>query len=150
MGAFWLLYDTPKDYHVEYTYANGVRMILDHGGTSLRFEGTKGWIESPSWRAKLRASDPKILESVIGPGDTKLFTCPAGEHRNFLDCVRSRKDPYFAVDVGHRVSAVCHLGNIALKLGRPLRWDPERETFPDDAEASRFLSRPMREPWSLA
>ena len=150
-GTFWKggLYDTPKEYHVEYTYANGVRMILDHGGTGIRFEGSKGWVQSPAWRKPLEASDPKILDSVIGPDETHLFTCAAGEHRNFLDCVKSRKDPYFPVDIGHRVSTLCHLANIALKLERPLAWDPEKEVFPDDKEANRELSRPMREPWSL-
>ncbi len=151
-GNYWTegLYDTPKEYHIEYTYANGVKMICDHGGTSLRFEGTDGWIESPSWRAKLRASDPKILMSKIGKDETKLFTEPKGEHRNFLDCVKSRKDPYFPVDIGHRVSSICHLGDIALRLGRPLEWDPKAETFPKDEEARKKMSKPMRKPWSLA
>ena len=150
-GTFWTggLYDTPKEYHVDYTYANGVKMILDHGGTGIRFEGSDGWIESPSWRAALRASDPKILTSKIGPDETRLFTNPAGEHRNFLDCVKTRKDPYFPVDIGHRVSTVCHLGNIALELDRPLRWDPKAERFPDDEEANGKMSRTMRAPWSL-
>ena len=102
------------------------------------------------WRTKLRASDPKILESVIGEEETHLFTCPAGEHRNFLDCVKSRKDPYFPVDKGHRVSAICHLGNIALKLGRKLSWDPDKERFKgSDDEANGMLAREMRSPWRL-
>ncbi len=151
-GTFWEggLYDTAKEYHVEYTYANGVKLIVDHGGTSLRFEGTEGWIECPSWRAALTASDPKILTSVITPDEIHLFTCTGGEHRNFLDCVRSGKDPYFPVDKGHRVSTICHLGNIVLKLGRKLRWDPEAERFVNDGEANGMLSRPMRSPWTLA
>ncbi|HPD45320.1 MAG TPA: Gfo/Idh/MocA family oxidoreductase [Anaerohalosphaeraceae bacterium] len=150
-GTWWEggLYNTPKEYHVEYTYANGVKMFCDHGGTSIRFEGTEGWIESPSWLAPIRASDPKILESKIGPNEVHLYTNPAGEHRDFLDCVKTRKDPYFPVDKGHRVATVCHLGNIALKLQRKLRWDPEKEIFPGDDEANGMLSRPMRSPWRL-
>lgn len=150
-GTFWSggLYNTPKDYHVEYTYANGVKMIVDHGGTGIRCEGTEGWVESPSWRAPLKASSPDILNAKFGPADVRLFTCRGGEHRNFLDCVKSRKDPYFPVDIGHRVSTVCHLGNIALLLGRKLKWDPKQEYFPDDAEANKMMSRPMREPWTL-
>ncbi|HQJ55134.1 MAG TPA: Gfo/Idh/MocA family oxidoreductase [Planctomycetota bacterium] len=151
-GTFWEggLYDTPKEYHLEYTYANGVRMIVDHGGTGIRCEGTEGWIEVPSWRAELKASDPEILKTEIRPDGVRLFTCPAGEHRNFLDCVKSRKDPYFPVDKGHRVATICHLGNLALLLKRKLAWDPEREVFIGDAEANRHLSRPMRAPWTLA
>lgn len=150
-GTFWKggLYDTPKEYHVEYTYANGVKMIVDHGGTGIRFEGTEGWVEVPSWRAELGAGEPKILDSKIGPDGVRLFTEPAGEHRNFLDCVRTREDPYFPVDIGHRVSTLCHLGNIALKLKRPLEWDPKAERFPKDDEAAGMMSRPMRDPWEL-
>jgi predicted dehydrogenase len=151
-GTWWSggLYNTPKEYHVEYAYANGVRMICDHGGSGIRFEGSDGWIESPSWLAEIQASDPKILESKIGPNEIRLYTNPAGEHRDFLDCVKTRKDPYFPVDIGHRVATVCHLGNIALKLGRKLNWDPKEEKFVNDAEADAMLSRPMRSPWKLA
>ncbi len=151
-GTFWKggLYDTAKDYHVEYTYAGGLKMILDHGGSRLRFEGTKGWVEIPRWRADIIASDPKILDSKIGPDGVRLYTNPAGEHRDFLDCVKSRKDPYFPADIGHRVSTLCHLADIALRLGRPLEWDPKAERFSKDDEANRMLSRPMREPWSFA
>ena len=151
-GTWWSggLYNTPKDYHVEYTYANGVKMICDQGGSGIRFEGSDGWIESPSWLAEIQASDPKILESKIGPNEIRLYTNPAGEHRDFLDCIKTRKDPYFPVDIGHRVSTICHLGNIALKLGRKLNWDPKEEKFVNDAEADAMLSRPMRSPWKLA
>ncbi|NLH18353.1 MAG: gfo/Idh/MocA family oxidoreductase, partial [Phycisphaerae bacterium] len=104
----------------------------------------------PSWLAEIQASDPKILESKIGPNEIRLYTNPAGEHRDFLDCIKTRKDPYFPVDIGHRVSTICHLGNIALKLGRKLNWDPKEEKFVNDAEADAMLSRPMRSPWKLA
>jgi len=83
-----------------------------------------------------------------GPNETRLDTNPAGEHRDFLDCVKSRKDPYFPVDIGHRVSTVCHLANIALRLGRRLKWDPQAEGFVNDAAADAMRSRPLRSPWS--
>ena len=151
-GTYWKggLYDTPKEYHIEYTYANGVRMIVDHGGTGIRFEGTEGWVEVPAWRQPLRASDPKILGTKIGEDGVRLYTNPAGEHRDFLDCVKSRKDPYFPVDIGHRVSSICHLADIAMRVDRPLEWDPKSERFPKDDEANKMLSRTMRDPWSLA
>ena len=78
------------------------------------------------WRGRLEAGSDEILNSVIGPDEIHLYTNPAGEHRDFLDCVNSRKDPYFPVDIGHRVSSICHLANIAIKLGRSLKWDPAR------------------------
>jgi predicted dehydrogenase len=143
------LYDTCYEYHLRYEYANGVEMQVDSGGVALRFEGTDGWVGNNGWVGPLEASSRAILESKIGPGEIHLYTCPAGEHRNFLDCVKSRKDPYFPAEIGHRCSSVMHVGNIAIQLGRKLRWDPERERFPNDETANRMLSRSMREPWTL-
>lgn len=151
-GTFWSggLYDTLKDYDVTYRYANGVTMTCNPGDPSIKFIGTDGWVGNRGWRGRLEASSEKILNSVIGPEEIKLYTNTGGEHRDFLDCVKTRKDPYFPVDIGHRVSTVCHLANICLKLGRKLKWDPVAECFPDDAEANRMLSRPMRSPWTLS
>jgi myo-inositol 2-dehydrogenase / D-chiro-inositol 1-dehydrogenase len=151
-GTHWEggLYDTVKDYDVTYTYANGVVMTCTPGNPSIKFIGTDGWVGNRGWRGRLEASSDEILNSVIGPDEIHLYTNPAGEHRDFLDCVKSRKDPYFPVDIGHRVATICHLGNIAIKVGRKLKWDPERKYFPDDDEANAFLSRPMRSPWKLS
>lgn len=143
------LFDTVKDYDVTYRYQNGVEMTCTSGNPSLKFYGSKGWVGNVGWRGELQASSEKILNSVIERGETRLFTNPAGEHRNFLDCVKTRKDPYFPVDIGHRISTVCHLANLSIKLGRPLNWDPELEQFKNDDEATQLMSRPMRQPWSL-
>ena len=143
------LYDTFYEYHLTYRYANGVELQVDSGGTGLRFEGTEGWIGNDGWRTPLKASSQEILDSVIGPGEIRLFTCPGGEHRNFLDCVKSRQDPYFPAEIGHRCCTVSHIGNIAMELGRKLRWDPDAEQFPDDATANRMRSRAGRQPWTL-
>ena len=143
------LYDTFYQYDLTYRYANGVEMSIKSGGTGIRFEGTEGWLGNASWRRPLEASSPSILTSAIGPGETHLFTCPAGEHRNFLDCVKSRRDPYFPAEIGHRCCTVLHMGTIAMTLGRKLRWDPEAERFVDDPQANRLLSRPMRAPWRI-
>jgi predicted dehydrogenase len=150
-GTHWEggLYDTVKDYDVSYRYENGVVMTCTSGNPSLKFIGSKGWVGNFGWRAELKASSDKILNSVIEKGETRLFTNPAGEHRNFLDCVKSRKAPYFPVDIGHRVSTVCHLANLSIKLGRPLKWNPGKEHFIKDDEANRLRSRDMRKPWSL-
>jgi len=78
-----------------------------------------------------------------------LFTCPGGEHRNFLDCVKSRKDPYFPAEIGHRCCSVAHLGNIAMDLGRKMKWDPQKEEFIGDATANRMRTTAMREPWGI-
>jgi predicted dehydrogenase len=150
-GTFWKggLYDTVKDYDVTYRYANGVEMTCRPGTPSIKFVGSDGWVGNRGWTGKVEASSDEILNSKIGPNEVRLFTNPAGEHRNFLDCVKTREDPYFPVDIGHRVSTVCHLANIAIKLGRKLNWDPDRELFPGDDAANRMMSREMRSPWSL-
>ncbi len=150
-GTYWQggLYNTIKEYDVTYRYANGVVMTCKPGNPSIKFIGTEGWVGNRGWRARLEAGSKEILDSVIEPGEIHLYTNPAGEHRDFLDCVKTRKDPYFPVDIGARVSTVCHLGNIAIKMGRKLKWDPDKEIFPNDNEANRMLSRPMRSPWRL-
>jgi len=143
------LYDTAMTYKLLYRYSNGVELHIESGGTGLRFEGTQGWVGNQAWRKPLEASSPKILESVIGPEETQLFTCKAGEHRNFLDSVRTRETPYFPAEVGHRCATILHMGNISMLLGRQLRWDPRQEAFVQDAEANAMRSRPMRKPWTL-
>jgi predicted dehydrogenase len=67
--------------------------------------------------------------------------------RDFLDCVKARREPASDLESGHRVATACHLANLSLRLGRKLRWDAERETVPDDPEAARMLERPYRPPW---
>ncbi len=144
-------FNTYRHYDIEYRYASGVVLHVKDGGTGIHFHGTDGWVGSSSWIQDLKASRPEIVSEPFGEKDLRLFTCPEGEHRSFLDCVKSRKDPYFPAEVGHRCATLCHLGNIALQSGRTLRWDPEKEEFPDDpsANASRFRSRSRRAPWSL-
>jgi len=143
------LYDTAKEYRIEYKYTNGVKLIVTSGTPSLRFEGSEGWIGNRGWRAPLQASSKSILDSVIGPNEIHLYTCRAGEQRNFLDCVKSRKDCYFPPEIGQRCFTIAHIGNISMLLGRKLRWDPDKEQFINDEQANRMLSRSMRSPWRL-
>jgi predicted dehydrogenase len=67
--------------------------------------------------------------------------------RNFLDCVKSRELPIADVEDGHRVATACHLGNISLRVGRKIRWDPDKEEIIGDSEAAARLERPYRKPW---
>ena len=152
-GTFWQggLFNTVKDHDLTFRYANGVVMTCKPGNPRIRFTGSEGWVGNTGWRGPVEASSPQILAAQIGADEVRLRTNPAGEHRDFLDCVKSRKDPYFPVDIGHRVSTVCHLGNIAIELGRKLRWDPAAEQFLGDDQANELRKvRPMRKPWSLA
>jgi predicted dehydrogenase len=67
--------------------------------------------------------------------------------RNFLDCVKSRKEPNSDLESGHQIVTACHLANISLRTGRKLRWDAAKEEIIGDAEASAMLTRPYRRPW---
>ena len=67
--------------------------------------------------------------------------------KNWVECLKTRKQPVADVEIGHRSVTVCHLGNIACKLGRKLEWDPTNELFVNDNEANVHLDRPMREPY---
>ena len=150
-GEFWRdgLYNTAKEYRIEYKYADGVRLVVTSGTPSLRFEGSEGWIGNRGWRAKLQAEPKSVLDSVIGPNEVHLYTCRAGEQRNFLDCIKSRKDCYFPPEIGQRCFTIAHIGNISMLLGRKLKWDPEKERFINNEQANRMLSQPMRSPWHL-
>lgn len=143
------MYNTFIEYDVKYRYEDGVQVRVRSGGTSLEFHGADGWVGNKGWRAPLEASSREILNWKPTEDDVRLYTEPRGEHRNFLDCVKTRKDPYFPVEAGHRCSSLLHIGNISMLLGRALCWSPEKEVFVDDPEADSMRSRPMRKPWSL-
>ncbi len=143
------LYDTAWDFDLTYIYRNGVRLRIENTGTGLRFEGDNGWVGNTGWRRPVEASSPAILDAIIPPHGVHLYTEPGREHRNFLDCVRSRRDPYFPIEKLHRLSSLLHCGNICLKLGRKLDWNPDREEFVADDAANRLRARAMREPWHL-
>lgn len=143
------MFNTFIDYEVDYRYANGVELKVKSGGTGMRFIGSDGWVGNKGWEAGLEAHDREVLRAEPGEDWVHLYTCKGGEQRNFLDCVKSRKDPYFPAEFGHRCATLCHLGNISMQLGRKLEWDPEKEEFAGDAEANARRGREMRAPWAL-
>ncbi len=123
----------------------------------LVFHGTKGTLSilrngftiTPEvWKPTRKSSDQPQMEAMevkAEPGGDST-----GLHvRNFLDCVKSRKHPNADVEEGHLTANMCHLGNIATRLGRSLKWDGEKEIFIGDLEANNMLSRPYRKPWKL-
>jgi predicted dehydrogenase len=120
------------------------------GGHDIEFHGTK---------ATLGLSRSGFTVTPEGGSGDKDKAAASTEEKgsdldhvhiaNFLDCVRSRARPNADVEEGHRSATMCHLGNIATRLQRSLRWDPEREAIIGDPEATRWLTRPYRKPWSL-
>ena len=137
------LWDTATAFHVTCTYANGMTMIVTSEGGGVRFEGTDGWADLGG-----RTHPPEIADSVILPGEVRLYESHS-QYANFIDCVKTRGPTAAPVEVAHRSITPAHLGNIAMRLGRKVRWDPDLERCVDDPEADRLLSRPYREPWQL-
>ena len=140
-------YEVPEYSEVVYQYANGVKMICAmklKGGTT--FEGDRGTIHVD--RKKIDVKPAEILSEKLGDDAVRLYVSK-NHHANWVECVKSRKAPICDVEVGHRSATVCHLGNIAIRTGQKLTWDPEKEAIVGDEEAARMLSRPYRAPWRL-
>ena len=143
------LFNAFMDYRFENIYANGVRMIGENKDPrGLKFEGDKGWIFIHIHGAKLEAEPASLLDEKIGDSEIQLGRTP-GHQENFLDAVRTRKQPFATAEIGHRTASICHLNNIAMALGRPLKWDPKAERIIDDPEANALLTPVMRSPWRL-
>src|SRR5262249_52633611 len=125
------------------TKVNGRGQRHDNGVLFLG-EGGK-WIFAN--RSIITASDKKLLDEPLPPDAKRLY--PSTNHMaNFLDCVKSRKPTICPAEVGYHSVVVCHIGNIALRTGKQLKWDPVKEQFDDEA-ANKMLSRPMRSPYKL-
>jgi len=132
---------------VFFRYANGVTVKLDNGnpGGGI-FLGETGKIEI--FRGRVTSNPEEIVNEPIGDSEIRLYK--SDNHiQNWLDCIQSRERTVADVEIGHRSTTLCHLGNIARWVGRKLRWDPEKEIFPDDDEANAQLDRPRRKPYEL-
>jgi predicted dehydrogenase len=143
------LWDVPIHFHIEYTYANGLKIICESGGQrGIKFEGTEGWIFSAIHGGALTAEPASLLKTVLGPRDIQLGRSK-GHRRDWLDAVKTRGATVAPAEDGHRTASFCHLGVIALLTGRKLTWDLEKEQFINDSGANSFVTRPMRAPWHL-
>lgn len=143
------LYDVFWDYNFVNTYANGVRMIgSTEGPRGLKFEGDDGWIFIYIHGGRMEASRPSLLEEEVGDAEIRLGRSP-GHMRNFLDSVRSRRQPVAPAEAGHRTASICHLNNIAMRTGKTLAWDPKAERITNDEGANTLLTPAMRGPWTL-
>ena len=100
----------------------------------------------------MAAEHPEILNAADAAAvdyQNRLTESYRRHYSDWLDCIRSRQRPRCDVEIGHRSATLCHLANIAIRLDRPLSWDPTVEQFVDDPSANRYLSRPMRGDWHL-
>ena len=133
-------------------YANGVKLVFHEGlpsGACLmaRFEGTEGWICVDD-NLGIDGDPP----SVTGPYQARQRGAeekPTNHIQDFVECVKSRKQPICNAEVAHRATTACHAANICLCLGRPLKWDPTEEAFIGDELANRMRGRALRQPWRL-
>ena len=116
--------------------------LPEHG---VKFEGADGWIFDT--RGKIEASRQELLDEPLTKKSVELYM--SNNHMgNFFDCIRSRQAPICEAEIGHRSVSVCHLGVLAMQLGRKLDWDPLRERFVNDPEADQHLAREQRKPFS--
>lgn len=130
---------------LRFVYAGGVEMF--HGGPSgCTFEGELGTLYVD--RSVLRSEPESILAQPLGPNDQRVYFSD-NHRRNWLDCIRRKKQPICTAEIGHRSATICHLGNIGYWLRRPLTWDPQKEQFVGDDEANQLVLRQPRAPWTL-
>jgi predicted dehydrogenase len=148
-------------YQVELTYPGDVRVsVSDKHPNGLKFIGDEGWI----WvtrEGQTTASDPSSPGTALPPldaSDSRLLV-PEGlsvqlprsdeHHKNWLECVRSRREPIAPARIAHRSGSACIVSWIAMKLGRPVTWDPSSERFVNDSQADAMLARHERAPYGV-
>ena len=149
------LYNTATDYRFEARFGPGASPLSPNGFTMVmsnafrmgaKFIGTDGWVQIA--RGFFDAEPRSLMTSVIGPREVHLYR--SRQHQgNFLECMRTRRQTITPIEAAHRAISIAHLGNIAMRLERKIRWDPTAERFVDDPEADRLLSRTMRGSWHL-
>jgi len=146
------IYNVPVEYDFNCKYANGIEMRVCNEarlekGSGTTWYGDKGWIHVNRGET-LFASDPKILEEVIGENEIHLIKSD-NHWQNFVDCVRSGEKTIAPIEVAYRAISVALLGEIAMQTGQKIQWDPEKEEIIGNPMAARLLDRPYRAPWQL-
>lgn len=156
-------FNVAVDFEVDYEFANGVTMkVQDSGDNGILFTGDRGRIfvnrgkitgspveglqEKPLNREDWKVYDSDNFDRPIRAGKLDAIVNHMG---NFFDCVASRKMPISDIESQHRSVSTCHLGNISMRLGRPLQWDPVKEEFTGDRGASSWLKREQREGFEI-
>lgn len=158
------LWDVHGNFKTETLFGNGVKVLASNEyPNGVKFVGSEGWIfvtrgnysvtaSDPVSKGKnakaLDASDPKILNSVIGPNEIHLIDSKE-HHANWLHAIITGTPNIAPIEAGHRACSVCLLNNIAMKLNRKLYWDPVLEKFNNDDEANFMLTRSQRWPYQI-
>ena len=145
-------YHPPVDGQMKARYANGTELIFRESGwiplgsCPVRFEGESGWVEAGD-SGKMVLSSPELL---AGREVAEIGGYPATFHvRDFLDCVKTRRQPKGNADAACNAHIACHAANIALYLDRPVKYDNNTNMFINDEQANRMRSEALREPWRI-
>jgi predicted dehydrogenase len=146
------IFNVPVEYDFLCRYANGIEMRVANAsrlplGMGTTWHGDLGWVHVDRGN-KISASDPKILDEVIGENEIHLYKSD-NHQQNFIDCIRTKKPTIAPVEVAYRAISVALLGEIAMTTGQTIKWDPAKEEIIGNPMASRLLSRPYRQPWTL-
>ena len=134
--------------YLTYVFDNGLHLYhtdFDNGQRGVKFYGEDAWIAVG--RDYFEASDESLYMKVEG-GEVP-YEGRAAHHVNFIESIRNRTAPAADVEIGHSICTACTLGNIAAELKRPVNWDPEKQEFVDDPEASAYLHRDYENGYSL-
>jgi predicted dehydrogenase len=126
---------------IEYTYADGCKIILDGEGKDTEaayIEGPKGKLY-PGFRSDIPDLQKKL----------DSFPDPEPQVTDFIDAVKNRKKFALNESNGHRSCTLVNMGKAALRLGRSLQYDPVKQEFVGDDEANAQLVKPMRQPWII-
>lgn len=145
------VYNTATKYWVDTRYKDGTELVMAGGYPEIR-GGTK-WIGEFGWvwvnrGDSLETYPGNLKKEIIGPEETHLFKSP-GHWRNFIDCIKSRKETIAPIETAHRSMSPGHLGQVAMLLGRKLRFDPDTEQILDDPTANEMLGNALRAPWHI-
>jgi predicted dehydrogenase len=149
--------DTWISWQMWLTWNSGLKMHYTNSGNPVeqgcKFEGDEGWVHVN--RAGIKAEPASLLDVKLKGSDTPLHTSPphadpyTAHTADLFRSIRTRQDPVSPVEEGHAASTLGNVADIALRLGRKLRWDPQADRFVNDAEADSMLARAARSPWSI-
>jgi Oxidoreductase family, C-terminal alpha/beta domain len=121
-----------------YNDTKSVPWIEAQAGVGRGPGGGRGPTEGAPAPAASRAAPAESLEN-------QMFNA---NKRDWIDCIKSRNQPFCNLEMGHRTSVVCTLGNMSLRLGgRAIQWDPEKEVVVGDKEAAAMCTKQYRAPW---
>lgn len=152
--------DTWISWQTELHWASGLKMVYTNSGNPVqqgcKFIGEEGWVHVN--RSGIWAEPVSLLDVRLKPTDRPLHASPKHDNdpngytahtADFFNSIRTRQNPVSPVEEGHAASTLGNVADVALRLGRKLKWDPAAECFVGDDEANAMLSRPARAPWTV-